>query len=193
MKRLWQMLGTANQPESGVMNKCLMKALIVALGLSVPAFGQFYPGRPAAPYGAFGGGLYGPYGPYGAFGGVFPYGLYSGAAVGPYGTAARYGTLAGPMASPVLPSPAISAVSTAASASPEQSADPNAGWTTGHPTRFFNYGRYFFNQGGAVATTPSSVLGPGSGVLQGVGILDPTRNRIGGQPARGRENIQRGK
>jgi hypothetical protein len=111
-----------------------------------------------SPYG------YGPWGgmPYG--GGVMPYGT-SPYNVVPY-AAGPFGTVPG----------------VAGAGLPASTTGLNDPTVTGHPTRFFNYSRYFFNQGGT-----ASVPLPGTRPILGANPATVTPV-IGTAPLRGRAN-----
>ena len=67
-------------------------------------------------------------------------------------------------------------------------ADPNIYPYTGHPTRFFNYSHYFFNQGGGGVVSGGITGFPGSPTagapIIGTGPLSPLRS--GGTPSQSR-------
>jgi hypothetical protein len=168
------------------MNKLVLGSLLGLLAFgSAPAQAQFYPpvtapyvrpplfpsiGPPGAlsPFGY-------PYGmtPYG----TTPYGM------SPYGTM-PYGT------SPYNTVPygvgPFGAVPGATGIPPTAAGlnDPNV---TGHPTRFFNYSRYFFNQGGA-----ANVPLPGTRPILGANPTPTIAPVIGVAPPRGRANTRTG-
>jgi hypothetical protein len=140
------------------MKKYLIGTLCL-LGLAVsPAWAQYFPPL-TSPYARppllpYSGGFYGNpaarlYGypgypgtmgyPYGS-----PYGTTSPVAPNPYGAAQLPG---------ILGSAGQVTITTA------RSADLTDPMVTGHPTRFFSYSNYFFNQGGAVTTITTPVQG----------------------------------
>jgi hypothetical protein len=61
-------------------------------------------------------------------------------------------------------------------------ADPSSPYpTTGHPTSFFNYSRYFFNQGGSTGVV--ALPGPGLAVVEAFQAgTAPTRPATGAKP-----------
>jgi hypothetical protein len=121
-----------------------------------------YAGAPGSPYGAgpFGGGQYGAM-PYG----TSPYNVV------PYGAGAYGAGNTGTMGYTTTNVVGLN--------------DPNV---TGHPTRYFYYAGYFFNQGSGAFGAPLSNTQPILGA-------NPTAAAplIGTSPPRGRENTQTGK
>jgi hypothetical protein len=116
-----------------------------------------------------------------------PY-LYYGnpAALGPYGA---YGAAPGGLP-PGLTAPGIVGVPTVGAApTTVQSPDLNDPMITGHPTRFFSYGRYFFNQGGGVVA--SAETAPGTPGILG-GVPAPVTPLVGSPPPRGRSTTGTG-
>ena len=163
------------------MKKLVFGALLglLAFGLS-PARAQFSPfyNRPQtnplqAPF-------FNPYtNPY-----TTPYGNYGGGLGAPYG-----GALAG---TPGYAGPGIfgSAVTGTTLTTPVANlGDPSM---TGHPTRFMDYGGYFFNQGGTVAATPGTRTGTTlpTGATAPGGQTGP-QTAIGTSPLRGKSSTSK--
>jgi hypothetical protein len=170
-----------------------MKKLILGVALGwlafglVPAQAQFFPPvtqpfvRPPLFPNVGGPGAFSPYG-YGQFGmgpyGAAPYGTTTPFGPSPY-NAVPYGI--GPFggAPGVTGTPAAGAPGVGMN-------DPSV---TGHPTRFFNYSKYFFTQGGAAASVPL----PGTRTILGANPTPPATAVIGTAPPRGRANTGTGK
>jgi hypothetical protein len=165
------------------MNKLVLGAVVglLAFGLS-SAQAQYLPPpttpfvrQPLFPYTGGPGGLapygYGPLTGYPFGGGLMPYGT-SAYNVVPY-AAGPFGTVPGVLGAGGLPPVTTTGLT-----------DPTV---TGHPTRFFNYSRYFFNQRGAV-----SVPLPGTQPVLGANptVANPL---IGTAPLRGRAKTGTGK
>jgi hypothetical protein len=159
----------------------------VALGFSA-AHGQYFPPAttpyirpplfPSFPglgggmtqygYGPFGTAPFGTSGPYGTMPfGTSPYNVVP-QGVGPYGSV-----------------PGITGAPVAPGATPLGLNDPNV---TGHPTRFFYYSRYFFNQGGA-----TSVPLPGTRPILGANPQPAATPVFGVAPPRGKSSTGTGK
>jgi hypothetical protein len=180
------------------MNKLVLGVAVgwLIIGL-VPARAQFFPQttpfvRPPlfptspgiSPYGVtpYGGGLFGsPYGggPFGSPYGTMPYGTT------PFGSPYGYGASpynAVPYGIPPFGGAPGSTVPAAPAASLN---DPGV---TGHPTRFFNYSRYFFTQGGA-----SNAPLPGTRPILGANPTTTPTLVFGTAPPRGKANTGTGK
>jgi hypothetical protein len=158
------------------MNKLVLGALfgLLALGFS-SAQAQYFPPtttpyvrQPLFPYS----GAPGPFSPYGL--GIF--------GTSPYGTA-PFGS------SPynVVPFGAGTGF-TGTTGTGTTSIGLNDPSVTGHPTRFFNYSRYFFNQGGAGSSPQQSGTRPVFGTNPTAG----TTPLIGTSPPRGKANTGTG-
>ena len=154
---------------------CALVAL-VALGAS-EVHAQII-GRPPTTQYTRPGGIGGFYGPFGG-GGLFGPAFGGGYGLGPnlFGPN-YYPGPAGP--SPTAPGytvPGITGRNTI-----QQPVDTGSAGVTGHPTRFFNYGHYFLNQGGGTTTVatggvraPEAVSVVGGEYARGVGGSAPQR------------------